>query len=74
MSYTFTAIFEKIEGWYIGYIEELPGVNTQGKTLQETRENLKEAILLILEANRELAERDIANKKVVKEQIKITTK
>ena len=74
MSYTFTAVFEKIEGWYIGYIEELPGVNTQGKTLQKTRENLKEAVTLILEANRELAERDIANKKVVKEQIKITTK
>lgn len=57
---TFTAIFEKAEDWYIGYTEELPGANTQGKTLEEARENLKEAIELILESNRELAERDLA--------------
>ncbi len=50
----FMAVFEKIEDWYIGYVEELPGANTQGKTLEETRENLKEAIELILESNREL--------------------
>ena len=74
MSYTFTAVFEQVEGWYIAYIEELPGVNSQGKTLKEARENLKEAVVLILEANRELAERDIVNKDVVKEQLEVTTK
>ena len=65
----FTAVFEKTEDWYIGYVEELPGANTQGKTLNEARENLKEAIELILESNRELAERDIVGKEVVKEGI-----
>ena len=44
----FTAIFEKIGDWYVGYIEEIPGVNTQGKTLEEVRENLWEALTLVL--------------------------
>jgi predicted RNase H-like HicB family nuclease len=47
----FTPIFEKVPEGYIGYVEELPGANTQGATLEETRENLKEAIQLVLEAN-----------------------
>lgn len=51
MESIFTAIFEKIDDWYIGYVEELPGVNTQGKTLEEARENLREAIELILLSN-----------------------
>jgi len=54
----FTAIFEKVDNWWIGYAEELPGANTQGKTLQEARENLKEAIQLIIESNRELSRRE----------------
>jgi predicted RNase H-like HicB family nuclease len=66
---TFTAVFEKAEDWYIGYVEELPGANTQGKTLEETRENIKEAIELILISNRELTERDLIGKEVVKEEI-----
>jgi len=52
MSREFTAVFEKQGRWYIGYVEEIPGVNTQGKTLAEARENLKEALQLILEENR----------------------
>jgi predicted RNase H-like HicB family nuclease len=48
MESTYTAIFEKVDDWYIGYVEELPGANTQGRTLEETRENLHEAIELIL--------------------------
>jgi predicted RNase H-like HicB family nuclease len=55
MQREFTSIIEKRGNWYIGYVEELPGVNTQGKTLKEVRENLKEALCLIIEANRELA-------------------
>ena len=51
----FTAVFEQQGKWWIGYVEELPGANTQGKTLDETRVNLKEAAQLILQANRELA-------------------
>lgn len=49
---TLTTIYEEAEeGGYIGYVAELPGANTQGDTLAEVRENLSEAIQLILEAN-----------------------
>jgi len=56
MEGTFTAIFEKINDWYIGYVEELPGANTQGRTIEEARENLREAVELILASNKELIE------------------
>lgn len=49
MEREFTAVLEKKGRWYVGYVEEIPGVNTQGKTLKETRENLREALQLILE-------------------------
>lgn len=52
MKRQFTAIYKKDNDWYLGWIEEIPGVNTQGRTLRETKENLKEALLLILETNR----------------------
>lgn len=55
MSREFTGVIEKRGNWYIGYVEELPGVNTQGRTLKEVRENLGEALCLIIEANKELA-------------------
>jgi predicted RNase H-like HicB family nuclease len=52
-----TAIFQEAEeGGYVAFVEELPGANTQGETLDEARENLKEAVKLVLEANREIAE------------------
>lgn len=54
-----TAIFEKVGEWWLGFVEELPGANTQGKTLEEARENLSEAIQLIIEANRELSLKQI---------------
>ena len=53
----FTAVIEREGEWWIGYVEELPGANTQGRTKEEVRENLKEAVKLIIEANRELARR-----------------
>ena len=53
MENKFTAVFEQVGEWWIGYVEELPGANTQGKTLEEARENLKGAVQLIIEANRE---------------------
>jgi predicted RNase H-like HicB family nuclease len=61
MENKFTAMFEHVGKWWIGYIEELPGANTQGRTLEEARENLKEAAHLIIEANRELTRREIAD-------------
>jgi predicted RNase H-like HicB family nuclease len=51
-----TAVFMKVPEGYIGFVEELPGANTQGETLDEARENLREAVALVLDANRELAE------------------
>jgi predicted RNase H-like HicB family nuclease len=65
----FTAVFEKEDNWWVGCVEELPGANTQGETLEEVRENLKEAVVMVLEANRELAEREIMGKEVVKEEL-----
>ena len=67
----FTAVFEQdVERW-IGFVEELPGANTQGTTIEEARENLKEAIALVLEANRAQAEKDIAGRTVIKEKLVI---
>ena len=57
MTATFTAVFEQDGDWWVGYVEVLPGANTQGATLDEARKNLKEAAALIIEANRELAQR-----------------
>lgn len=71
MENTFTAVFERIGEWYIAYVEELPGANTQGRTLEEARENLREAIQLVLEANRELTERELAGKTVIREPITV---
>jgi len=51
-------VFQKCGEWWAAYVEELPGVNTQGATLEEARENLREAMDMVLEANRELARRD----------------
>ena len=69
MENKFTAVFEHVGEWWIGYIEELPGANTQGRTLEEARENLKEAAHLIIEANRELTRREIAdtNTQIIRE-------
>jgi len=65
----FTAVFEQDGDWWIGYVEELPGANTQGHTIEDARENLIEAVQLIIEANRELARRDAKGRKVVREQL-----
>jgi len=64
-----TAAFQKVPEGYIGFVEELPGANTQGRTLEETKENLREAIELVLEANRTLAEESLINQEVIKESI-----
>ncbi len=53
----FTAVYLKRGKWYLGFVEEISGVNTQGRTLAETKENLKDALVMVLEANRTLAHR-----------------
>jgi len=65
----FTAVFRKVPEGYIGFVEELPGANTQGATLDETRRNLEEAVSLVLKANRTLAEEDLAGQDVIREPI-----
>ncbi|MDO8490306.1 MAG: type II toxin-antitoxin system HicB family antitoxin [bacterium] len=52
MNQEFTAVIKKQGKWYLGWIEEVPGVNTQGKTLREVRENIKDALALIIDANK----------------------
>ena len=59
MEVQLTAVFKKVPEGYIGFVEELPGANTQGRTLEETRANLEEAITLVLEANRALAQEEL---------------
>ena len=54
MEMALTAVFKKVPEGYIGFVEELPGANTQGATLDEVRSNLKEAVHLVLEANKAL--------------------
>lgn len=61
-----TGVFQKVAEGYIGFVEELPGANTQGATLEEARANLQEAIALVLEANRLLAEESLKGKEGVR--------
>jgi len=69
MKLSLTAVYEKVPLGYIGYVEELPGANTQGATLKETKANLREAVALVLEANRELAEAALAGRTVIREPL-----
>lgn len=67
----FTAVYEQHERWWIGYVEEIPGANSQGASLDEVRENLEEATRLIIEANRELARRGAEGKTVPGENVAV---
>jgi predicted RNase H-like HicB family nuclease len=67
MQLELTAVFQKVPEGYIGFVEELPGANTQGDTLEEARANLREAILLVLDANRHLAQTAIQGEEVIRE-------
>jgi predicted RNase H-like HicB family nuclease len=72
MHLEFTAVFEKVPEGYIGYVEELPGANTQGETLEEARSGLEEAVELVMEANRVLAEERLGSRKVIREPFRVT--
>lgn len=68
----FTAIIEKGEnGWYVGQVEEIPAALSQGKTIQEVKDNLLDALKLILEVNKELTEKEYINKSIVKEELEL---
>ena len=67
------AVFRKVPEGYVAFVEELPGANTQGATLDEAHLNLREAVELVLQANRTLAESDPAGSEVIREPFKLTT-
>ena len=71
MDLQFTAVFRKVPEGYIGFVEELPGANTQGATLEEARTNLQEAVALVVEANRTLAQEDAPGPDVIRELLKV---
>jgi len=72
---TFTAVFQEAEeGGYIAFVEEVPGANTQGDTLEEARENLREAVELILATNRRLALKDLDPTRLIREPIMVSAK
>ena len=72
MEFTLTPVFQQVPEGYIGFVEELPGANTQGATLAEARTNLQEAITLVLEANRTLAEEFLRGQMVIQEPLLVS--
>ena len=73
MTMKLTAVFEKVPEGYIAFIEELPGVNTQGATMEEARSNLQEAVEMVLDANRVLAEEALNGHNVIREAFVIVS-
>jgi predicted RNase H-like HicB family nuclease len=73
MNLQLTLVFRKVPEGYIGFVEELPGANSQGASLDEVRANLEEAVTLVLEANRTLAEQELGGEEVIRETLTVTT-
>jgi predicted RNase H-like HicB family nuclease len=69
MKLELTAVFQKVPEGYVGFVQELPGANTQGATLDEARANLREAVELVLEANREMVEETLRGAEVIREPL-----
>ena len=69
MDITLTAVFKRFPEGYAAFVEELPGANSQGATLDEARTNLAEAVQMVLEANRELAEEELQGQDVIREPL-----
>jgi predicted RNase H-like HicB family nuclease len=72
MDLQFTAVFRQVPEGYIGFVEELPGANTQGATLNEARANLQEAVAMIVGANRDLARQSAGAGPVIREPLKVS--
>ena len=72
MKGTFTAVFQRSNKYWIAFVEEFPGVNTQGETLEEARENLREALALVIQTNRELTSKEIITENPIKEDLTIS--
>ena len=71
MALKLTAVFREVPQGYIAFVEELPGANTLGRTLEEARRNLQEAVELVLEANRILAQEELGDSEVIREPLQI---
>ncbi len=69
---SFTAAYQKVKGGFVGWIEEISGVNTQGKTLNEARDNLADALSLVVETNRLIAQQEARNKHIIREPFAIS--
>jgi predicted RNase H-like HicB family nuclease len=67
---TFEVTIEKRDKWYIGWVDAVPGAFSQGKTVKEVQENLKEAIQLILESQQELRSKGVPGK-ILKRKIQV---
>lgn len=68
----FTAIIEKSDdGWFVGQIEEMPAAISQGKTIAELKENLLDALKLLLEVNRENTEKEYRGRSVIREELSL---
>lgn len=72
MENQYTGVFEQVGEWWIGYVEELPGCNVQERTQAEARDSLREAVQLIVHANRDLARREAEGHQVVREQLAVS--
>lgn len=72
MDYQLTAIYHKVQEGYIAFVEELPGANSQGATLDEARENLREAVEMVIDANRTISGRELGGATVIREPIKVS--
>ncbi len=72
MSVELTAVFQQVREGFIAFVEELPGANAQGATIDEARANLSEAVKLVLEANRVLSEESLADASVIRERFKLS--
>jgi len=71
MDNRYTGVFEQVDDWWAGYIEELPGCNVQERTLEDARESLKEAVQAVVQANREISRREAEGHEVVREALTV---
>jgi predicted RNase H-like HicB family nuclease len=67
-----TAVYKRVPEGYVAFVQELPGTNTQGETLDEARFNLREAVGLVFQANRQIAEADLGNGEVLREPFELS--
>jgi predicted RNase H-like HicB family nuclease len=74
MERTYNAVYLKVPEGFVGFVEELPGANAQGTTLEEVRENLKEAVTVVLEANQALTLIATDGEEVIREPLSLSSR